>query len=137
MILVNTGPLVALADESDPHAARISGALSAVSEPLLTTQACLTEALYLLFRDGGWRAQVSLWNLILRDGLLTVHAPSGQDELAHAAAYMERFRDQSCDYADATLLVAADETGCRRVLTIDGHFFAYRLVSGEALQVLP
>lgn len=53
-----------------------------------------------------------------------------------AALFMERFRDQPCDYADATLLVAAEETAIRLIFTIDPHFHAYRLAGGEALSIM-
>jgi uncharacterized protein len=49
---------------------------------------------------------------------------------------MERFRDQPCDYADATLLVAAEDTGRKRVFTIDTHFHAYRLSNRDALVII-
>jgi predicted nucleic acid-binding protein len=49
---------------------------------------------------------------------------------------MERFRDQPCDYADATLLVASEVLGVTAVLTLDGHFFAYRLSNGVALHII-
>ena len=54
-----------------------------------------------------------------------------------AFAYMVRYNDQPCDYADSALLVAAEETGYRRIFTFDRHFYAYRLPNGEALAVLP
>lgn len=50
---------------------------------------------------------------------------------------MERFRDIPCDYADATLLVAAEQTGTRRIFTFDKHFYAYRLSNGDHLEVIP
>lgn len=50
---------------------------------------------------------------------------------------MDRFRDQPCDYADATLLVAAEEMTSLCIFTLDGHFYAYRLVDGTQLDVIP
>ena len=49
---------------------------------------------------------------------------------------MTRFHDIPCDYADATLLVAAEEIGLRRIFTVDRHFYAYRLTSGESLDLV-
>jgi predicted nucleic acid-binding protein len=134
LILADTGPLVALGDENDAHRVQVEETLANKREPMLTTEACLTEALYLLDRAGGWVAQDVLWTM-LRTGVLTVHLALEAPPL-RAYSYMERFRDQPCDYADATLLVAAEDTGLRRIVTIDRHFHAYRLASGESLEVL-
>jgi uncharacterized protein len=55
MILCDTGPLVALIDQDDAFHARCVAALSALpAEPLLTTWPCLVEAMYLLWRAGGF-----------------------------------------------------------------------------------
>jgi len=57
-------------------------------------------------------------------------------EVTRAFAYMERFRDIPCDYADATLLVAAEDMGMRQIFTFDRHFYAYRLMNGDHLDVI-
>jgi len=41
------------------------------------------------------------------------------------------------DIVDASLETIAEATGLRRVFTIDSHFFAYRLLDGHALEVVP
>ena len=48
MILVDTGPLVALFDPSDEAHARCVEVLKALSEPIATTIPVLTEAVHLL-----------------------------------------------------------------------------------------
>jgi len=133
--LSDTGPLVAIINSNDPEHARCTAALPLLRKPLLTTEACLTETLHLVFRGTGRQGQEALWRLI-SNGTLRVLA-SASDGPLRARAYMERFRDQPCDYADATLLIAAEATGIRRVFTIDRHFHAYRLTNGDALEVVP
>jgi hypothetical protein len=135
MILIDTGPIVAMIDKNDTHYSRVAGILLGTDQNFGTTEACLTEAVYLLNRSIGWTG-VDLLHESLLAGAIEVF-PSGQAQAHRAFAYMERFRDQPCDYADATLLVAAEETGLRRIFTIDLHFHAYRLTSGEALKMLP
>jgi hypothetical protein len=95
----------------------------------------VTEALHLLDRAAGWPGQDALWKLI-EAGTLQI-LPMRETSSMRARDYMARFRDQPCDYADATILVAAEDTGCTRVFTIDSHFLAYRLTSGKTLTVLP
>lgn len=135
MTLTDTGPLVAMIDARDRYHVRIVAALAYVAWPLVTTEACLTEALYLLNAAAGWSGQKALWQFV-EDGSLRILESMPTAPL-RARTYMEQFRDQPCDYADATLLVAAEEMGLRRVFTIDRHFYAYRLPGGVALEVIP
>jgi uncharacterized protein len=134
VLLTDTGPLVALYDRKDPHNAAANAAFNRLREPMFTTPACLAEALYLLGKARGWEAQNTLWEPV-RAGLLIVHQEPETGPL-RAAAYMERYRYLPCDYADATLLVAAADTAIRRIFTIDPHFYVYRLPRGEALQLM-
>jgi len=135
VILCDTGPLVALLIEDDPSHERCASAIAFERGPLLTTEACLTEAFHLIRRAGGWVSQSLLWDLI-QSGDVVVFTPSDSARL-RAGVYVKRYADQPCDYADATLLVAAEDTGIRRVFTIDSHFYAYRLIDGSHLNVLP
>jgi len=50
---------------------------------------------------------------------------------------MEQYRDAPMDLADASLVVAAETLGLRRVFTLDRHFYAYRLADGIALGIVP
>ena len=130
---VDAGPLVALIDSQDNHRSRLLRLLDDAPVPWLTSVACLTEALHLLGRGGGYRAQAALWQLCAT-GALAV-ASSTPIDIELAAAYMSRFKDVPCDFGDATLLALAERTGFRRMITLDRHFHAFR-VSGEHLEVL-
>jgi len=131
--LVDTGPLVALIDPKDNHRFRLLQLLNDAPIPWLTTVACITEALHLLGRGGGYRAQAALWRFC-ETGALAV-ANSTPVDIEFAASYMARFKDVPCDFADATLLVLAERTGFRRIITLDRHFQAYRVSDGH-LEVL-
>lgn len=63
MILCDTGPLVALCDAADPYHETCVEAAEALL-PMLTTHPCLTEAMHLLRRTGGWRSQALLWDYV-------------------------------------------------------------------------
>lgn len=134
MTLTDTGPLVSNIDVQDTHYQKVGAIINRVPRPLLTTEACLTEALYLLHEVAGWRGQSALLQMV-NIGALQILTPAA-DGPARAYAYMERFRDQPCDYADATLLIAAEDLGLRSVFTLDRHFYAYRLTDGTALNVI-
>lgn len=136
MILCDSGPLVALIDRNDAHNASCVAAANALApEVMLTTHACLAEAMYLLRRAGGWRAQEDLWGYI-SDGLLLVHVPREQ-ELERMLALMRKYSDTPMDFADASLVAASETLDERRVFTTDSHFYVYRQKQGQAFEVVP
>ena len=132
--LADTGALVSVIVANDRNHARCVAVLPKIKRPFVSTQACLTEALHLLDRAEGFVAQTELWNWIDSGDLYLLDW--SEDDTERAREFVFRYQP-FCDYADATLLVAAERTGLRRVFTIDGHFFAYRLTDGVALIVLP
>jgi len=135
MILTDTGPIVALFDRTDAHYQRVSEVVDRMPDSMLTTEACLTEAIYLVGRSLGWPAVAILLQAV-QTGVVEV-APLDREGRVRAFAFMERFRDQPCDYADATLLVAAEVANMKRIFTFDRHFFAYRLSNGAPLEIIP
>lgn len=137
MVLIDTGPAVALIDEDDPNHARCTQALATLSPDttLLTTWACLTEAMYLLHRAGGHPAGEKLWRFIER-GLIML-AELDSEAAGRCRHLMGKYRTIPCDLADATLIVLAEMTGTHRIFTIDGHFYVYRTSSGNAFDVFP
>lgn len=135
MTLTDAGPLVAIIDRRDQHHARCLAAVATLPAPLLlTTWACLGEAMYLLGREGGHDAQDELWAFIA-DGFVRVHQ-SADAETARMRELMRQYRDTPMDFADASLVAAAETLGLRRVFTVDHHFYVYR-VNGNAFVVVP
>jgi hypothetical protein len=49
---------------------------------------------------------------------------------------MSQYADVPMDFADASLVVAAEWTGLRKILTLDRHFFAYRIDGDEVFDVI-
>lgn len=91
--------------------------------------------MYLLWRIGGHAAQSRLWGM-RRDGKLIVHFHS-DSELSRMEELMLRYRDIPMDFADASLVVLAETTGLRKILTLDRHFYAYRIWGQEVFEVIP
>lgn len=136
MILTDTGPLVGLINVADQHHTRCVAALAALStEPLLTTWPCFTEAMHLLWRDGGYRYQAALWDMC-SDGRLVLHE-STPAETSRMAELMEQYRDTPMDLGDASLVAVAERLGLRQVFTVDRQFYVYRLADGSSLRVVP
>jgi predicted nucleic acid-binding protein len=136
MILVDTGPLVALFDRKDGHHARCAETLKGIREPLCTTVAVLSEAFHILepqsigsdrLREFISKGAMSVWFF-------------EYGSLVRAFELMELYADRPMDLADASLVVAAEVLETRKIFTIDRDDFAtYRVRRGHrhfALEVV-
>jgi predicted nucleic acid-binding protein len=137
MIVVDTGPLVALFDPQDAQHERCVKALKAIKEPLVTTIPVLTEAFHML-------GPASVGSDRLRDfidnGGLSIWV-FDRGTVRRAFEMMEQYADHSMDLADASLVAAAEAVGTRQVFTIDRKDFAtYRVRRGhrhQPMQIVP
>ena len=100
---------------------------------MLTTWPVITEAMYLLGRDGGWHFQRQLWRQV-HLGVLVLDEPT---MLTRMYALMARYQDLPMDLADASLVALAEERHLRQVFTLDSNFRVYRLPSGGAFELTP
>jgi predicted nucleic acid-binding protein len=133
--LTDAGPLVALIDADEADHERCRAALAELSLPLLTTWPAFTEAMYLLGRVGGWRAQEALWRLVLRQDLVLATASPQANE--RTARLMERYADRPMDLADATLVALAEERKLKRIFTLDADFHIYRMKTRQHFEIVP
>jgi len=135
MILIDTGPLVALVDQRDKELHQQVGALvQSLPPPLLTTWPCLTESLYLLGQLSAWAGQARL-RTYLASGIVKVHQPE-PNEWERAFALMEQYQDTPMDFADASLVALAEQSGIRQILTLDSDFYFYRIHGKEMFEVI-
>jgi uncharacterized protein len=136
LILVDTGPLVALFDPKDGEHERCRTVLRSLRDPLYTTVPVLTEAFHMLspgshgaarLRDFLRKGGASVWFLDLK-------------ALERAFDLMNRYSDHPMDLADASLVTAAEVLGIRKVFTLDrDDFSTYRALRGhvhEALEIV-
>ncbi len=131
MILVDTGPLVALFNPKDNYHPRCLDILQSLREPLLTTIPVLTEAFHLLV-PGSKRA-LALGAFVQKKGL-TVWSLD-DDSLTTALILMEKYADKPMDFADASLVTAAQLLDVQRIFTIDRNdFLSYRIASGHTFK---
>lgn len=128
MILVDTGPLVALFDPADASHQRCKEILATIAEPLCTTVPVLTEAFHLLNPDsiGAQR----LMDFVSAKGLNLWYLDD--QTLARAFALMVRYADHPMDLADASLVALAETRRLHKIFTIDRSDFAtYRIQNGH------
>ncbi|NJP09658.1 MAG: PIN domain-containing protein [Leptolyngbyaceae cyanobacterium RU_5_1] len=136
MILIDTGPLVALIDkgQGDVHI-RCVEAYQQLTGSLLTTWPCFTEAMYFLSELRGWSGQSVLWQFLDRKVLHLHYA--NEVECYRIKVLMEKYQDIPMDLADASLVSAAENCNLRRIFTLDSDFYIYRLYDKDAFEVLP
>lgn len=128
MMLVAAGPLVALFDPKDGDHARCVTALESISEPLHTTVPVLTESFHLL--GHGSKGAAGMRQFVTRRGLVPWFL--GADSLDRAFELMDDYADRPMDLADASLVVAAEVLGTRRIFTLDRNDFdTYRVKRGH------
>lgn len=128
MILVDTGPLVALFDPRDPSHRRSRRALKRIRAKLRTTMPVLTEAFHLL--TPGTRGARALAEFVEGGGAVPWFFD--QEGMHRALQLMDQYADHPMDFADASLVVAAERLRTSRVMTLDrGDFHTYRLRRGH------
>lgn len=131
MILLDTGPIVALFDPADESHRPCTEILKGILEPLATTTPVLTEAFHLL--SPGSLGAANLIHFVA-DGGLTVWF-LGPETLDRAFELMRQYADHQMDLADASLVVMAETENLHKVFTIDRRDFAtYRIKRGHRLR---
>jgi uncharacterized protein len=137
MILVDTGPLVALFDRKDPQHRRCEAELKKMKEPIRTTVAVLTEAFHML--GPASPGSEALREFVTLGGLSIWWFDS--ESLGRAFELMEEYADRPMDLADASLVVAAELLKTRKIFTIDrDDFETYRVRLGHrrfSFEILP
>ncbi len=121
-IIVDTGPLVAYLDRSDRDHPWAKECFMQITRPLLTCEAVVAEALFLL-RRGGIDPD-GLLNLISRG--LVVPEFSLTPEILAVQQLMKTYRNIPMALADACLVRMAETHEKSRVMTLDSDFVVYR-----------
>jgi hypothetical protein len=134
-LLVDTGPLVAYLDRSDPAHARVAVPWDAFSGQLATTSAVITECMHFLARlDEG----PSLFAELAAASGMLVYDYTQPPALRAAAVLMRKYADTPMDFADATLVLLAEDLDVTEILTLDRRgFTAFRTGKRRPFRLLP
>lgn len=130
LILVDTGPLVALFDKDDKYHHKIKNHIKHGRFKLVSTTAVVTEVTHML--DFNIKAQIGFLEWIIREGLL-LH-PINHKEIIRVIELCKKYQDRPMDFADATLVVTAEQTGIRQIISIDSDFDVYRIYKNERIE---
>lgn len=133
-ILMDTGPWVALLDRSESRHLECKEWLKDFNGDIYSTEAVLTEVLYLL--NFSFNAQEAALEFVLSEAVILV--PSNIESLISVKKMMKKYKDFPMDFADATLVSAAGDLMISNVLTFDSkHFNAYRFNNTRMFTIFP
>jgi predicted nucleic acid-binding protein len=134
--LLDAGPLVALFDSGEIAHRHYRNLLMREQQGwyLTTTWPCVVEASYFLQPPKRW--QMLQW---VAAGGATIF-PFDPVHVQDMAVLMQRYtqsRRAQMDFADASLVWAAGETGIQQIWTLDVRdFYRYRLPDGRSFEIL-
>jgi uncharacterized protein len=131
-IIVDTGPLVAYLDRSDRDHLWAKECFMRITRPLLTCEAVVAEALFLLRRGGIDPA--GLLNLISRG--LVVPDFSLAAEIQVIQQLTKIYRNIPMSLADACLVRMAETHENSKVMTLDSDFVVYRKSRRKVIPLL-
>lgn len=132
--LLDTGPIVAVLDRSEKAHDACVASIDEVRGLLLTTEAVLTEATHLLADQAGGAAACVEFLL----GIKAIFVPLDEAMLRRTAVLMRKYRNIPMDFADATLVVLAEELAVARVLSLDHRGFGtYRIRGRRPFEIKP
>ena len=108
--------------------------LKSYSGKLYSTEAVLTEVLYLLYFSV--RAQSAAIDFVLKSVVEIV--PSSVESLKKAKKLIKKYSDLPMDYADATIVCLAMDTGIHNITTFDKKDFnIYRVKKKQPFITMP
>jgi|SRR5579872_6070619 len=132
-MLIDAGPLVALAARSEPDHRRCVEVIAKASS-LLTTWPVITEAVWVGRR---WPQFNHLLAEIFARGAIKVY-PLPANALAWIFDYMRRYESIGADLADASLMYVAEREKIDTIFTLDRRDFGvYRTSRKRALKIVP
>jgi len=131
---MDTGPWVALIDRSEARHGQCVQWFETFKGEIFSTEAVLTEVLYLL--NFSQQAQAAAMDFVLEGAIALV--PASLESLGAAKRLMKKYADLPMDFADATLVRLAQDLSIHHIATFDRKGFGiYRLSGGKAFVVLP
>lgn len=121
--LIDAGPVIALFDNSDQYHQRVLNFMQGFEGRLISTWPVLTEICYML--DFNTQTQLDFLDWI-RDGGIEIHNLE-QWQMVGIREKIDKYSDLPADFADATLIEAAESRSIENIITLDRDFSIYRL----------
>jgi predicted nucleic acid-binding protein len=131
-VILDTGPLVAFLNKNDLYHDWTVAQFGVISPPLLTCEAVLSEACFLLQR---YENGVSNIMRLLNRQVLTISFQL-DNELTAIKALLNKYKDLPMSLADACLVRMVERTTDSVILTLDKHFQIYRMNKRQTIPLI-
>ena len=129
-ILIDAGPLIALFDADDNNHKKIKDFFTKRQFLFISTLAVFTEVSHLL--NFSVKAQCDFYEWAMLHGVII--ADINQNDLLRITELTKKYADLPMDFADATLVVAAEKSGIKEIISLDKDFDIYRLPGREKIK---
>lgn len=131
--ILDTGPWVALIDRSESKHDICVEWLKGHSGRLYSTEAILTEVLYLL--NFSTKAQIAAIDFVLESVVEII--PSSVESMKQSKDLIRKYSDLPMDYADATIVCLAMDSGINNVITLDRKDFSIYRIKNKPFVIMP
>lgn len=136
--ITDAGPLIALFDSCDKHHQRAKHKLEqyrqGVQGKLITTWPIITEATYILKAHVHLQAQLDFLKWINLGGLEIFDLTKGH--FPKIIELQKKYSDLPMDFADASLLILAENLNINKIFSLDKDFSIYRILGKKHLENL-
>jgi len=132
-LLLDTGALVSILDRSQKRHQAFADFYEKWTHEVVTTEAVVTESTHLLARVRG--GPIACMDFVLSGGAVLV--PLGQRALRRSRELMAQYGDCPMDFADATLVVLAEDLKTATILTTDRKDFSVYRIAGRRRFTIP
>lgn len=136
MLIVDTGPLVAVADADDPDHSACDELLDSDPGPLVTTALVIAEAGFLIDRQVGADAEAALVADVV-ERRIVVEMLTARD-WQRTLELVRTYADLPLGVTDASLIALAERHRVERIATLDHrHFRVVRPAHSDAFELVP
>jgi len=129
-ILIDAGPLIALFDSSDKRHSGIRSFLKKNPYRFVSTIAVFTEVSHML--DFNINVLRDFYEWVMYKGIII--GDINQNDMLRLIELTGKYSDVPMDFADATLVITAEKTGIRQIISMDRDFYIYRLPGKEQIK---
>ncbi|MCY4605586.1 MAG: PIN domain-containing protein, partial [Gemmatimonadetes bacterium] len=131
-VLLDTGPLVAFLNRRDEYHEWAMAQWGQIAPPMLTCEAVLSEACFLLSRMHGGSEPVM--DLLQRK--IVIPSFRLEDQIRPVQKLLQKYRSVPMSLADACLIRMSELYPENRVLTLDSDFSLYRRNGRQVIPVI-
>jgi len=130
--IVDTGVLIALLDRNETHHLWAKEQFQKLKNPMLTCEAVITEASYLLEKVP--LAKDGLFGMLQVEAISVAFNLS--DHISEVRALLAKYQDVPMSLADACLVRMAELNERHLIFTLDSDFRVYRKNGRETLRLI-